>query len=125
MGGGEDFYFLIDYLLICYPKKVNVMSVLMEYSMFPTDKGESVSAYVSRITAYLRSRKASYQLTAMGTLVETSGMAEALDIIGQSYKLLAPDCNRVYATVSFDIQKGKLNRLVTKVESIGKRIGKV
>jgi hypothetical protein len=44
------------------------MSVLAELTMFPTDRGESVSAYVSRIIAMIDDRGLDYRLTPMGTI---------------------------------------------------------
>lgn len=101
------------------------MSVLLEYAMFPTDKGTSVSKYVSRIIEMVRQSGYAYQLTAMGTIIETDTMPEALNIVEKSYAILEPDSERVYSTLTFDIQKNKNNRLVSKVQSIEAKIGKV
>ena len=50
------------------------MSVLIEFAMFPTDKGESVSQYVSQVIKMIRESGFPYQLTAMGTIFETQEM---------------------------------------------------
>ncbi|WP_029522789.1 MTH1187 family thiamine-binding protein [Persephonella sp. KM09-Lau-8] len=100
------------------------MSVLVEFAMFPTDKGESVSAYVSRIIKMIDESGIPYKLTPMGTVFETETMEEALDIINKAYKQLEKDCNRVYSVVKFDIRKGKSNRLVQKIQSVEKKLGK-
>ena len=98
------------------------MSVLVEFAMFPTDKGESVGAYVSRILKMMREEDVSYQLTAMGTIFETESMPEALHIIQKAYGVLAPDCHRVYATVTFDIRHGVSYRLEGKVASVKRHL---
>ncbi|WP_457570117.1 MTH1187 family thiamine-binding protein [Desulfurobacterium sp.] len=100
------------------------MSVLVEFAMFPTDKGESVSKYVSRIIKMIDESGVNYKLTPMGTVFETDTMEEALEIIKKAYEELEPDCNRVYSTVKFDIRKGRKNRMKQKIESVEKRIGK-
>lgn len=100
------------------------MSVLLELTMFPTDKGESVSEYVSRIIAMIDERKLDYRLTPMGTIIEFPGLDEALEVVRSGYALLEPDCNRVYATVKLDIRKGKTGRLDRKIESVEARIGR-
>ena len=100
------------------------MSVLVEFSMFPTDKGESVSPYVSRIIKMIDESGIPYKLTPMGTVFETETMEEALKILEKAYKQLEPDCNRVYSVVKFDIRKGKSNRLKQKIESVEKQLGK-
>ncbi|HYX07097.1 MAG TPA: MTH1187 family thiamine-binding protein [Bacteroidales bacterium] len=101
------------------------MSVLVEFAMFPTDKGESVSSYVSRIILMMEKSKASYRLTPMGTVFETETMKEALEIIDKAYQELEPDCNRVYSSLNFDIRKGKNDRLESKIKSIEEKIGTV
>ena len=101
------------------------MSVLVEFAMFPTDKGDSVSAYVSRIIKMIDNSGINYQLTPMGTVFETETMDEALRVLDNSYKMLEPDCGRVFSSVKFDIQPNKSNRLITKIQSIENKIGKV
>ncbi len=101
------------------------MSVLTEFAMFPTDKGESVSEYVSRIIKMFKESDISYELTPMGTVFETDTIEEATQIITNAYKLLEPDCNRVYTTIKMDIRKNKNNRIKQKIESIKKKIGNV
>lgn len=101
------------------------MSVLVEFAMFPTDKGESVSQYVSRIIKMIAESGASYQLTPMGTIFETEKMTDALELIAKAEECLAPDCNRIYSSIKLDIQKGKSNRIKTKINSIENKIGKV
>ncbi|WP_028950593.1 MTH1187 family thiamine-binding protein [Sulfurihydrogenibium subterraneum] len=100
------------------------MSFLVEFSMFPTDKGESVSQYVSRIINMIDSSGVPYKLTPMGTVFETNTMEEALNIINQAYKQLEPDCNRVYTVIKMDIRKNTENRIEGKVKSVEEKLGK-
>jgi len=103
------------------------MSVLLEFSMFPTSEncrdGSSVSKQVAKIIDAIDKSGVAYQLTPMGTVVETTTMREALDIIELAYDQVS-ECDRVYSSLKFDIRKGKENRLVTKIESIEKNLGK-
>jgi uncharacterized protein (TIGR00106 family) len=100
------------------------MSVLLELTMFPTDKGESVSAYVTRIIEMIDRRGIDYRLTPMGTIMEFDEIGEALKMVADSYDLLAPDCGRIYGAVKLDIRKGKGGRLTGKVESVKKQLGR-
>ncbi len=101
------------------------MSVLVEFAMFPTDKGDSVGLYVSRIIKMISESGVKYQLTPMGTIFETEEMTEALKLIEKAQDCLSTDCNRIYSSIKFDIQKGKSNRMKTKIDSIENKIGKV
>jgi len=101
------------------------MSVLVEFAMFPTDKGESVSEYVSRIIKMFKESNINYQLTPMGTIFEVEKIEDATNIINNAYKLLESDCNRVYTTIKMDIRKNKSNRMKQKINSIEKKIGEI
>ncbi|HIP46332.1 MAG TPA: MTH1187 family thiamine-binding protein [Campylobacterales bacterium] len=101
------------------------MSVLLEFAMFPMDKGESVKEDVAQIIKMIDESGVSYKLTAMGTIIETETMDEALDIVRKAYAVLEKNCDRVYSSLKFDIRKGKSNRLKTKIESVQELIGKV
>ncbi|MCW8894412.1 MAG: MTH1187 family thiamine-binding protein [Sulfurimonas sp.] len=103
------------------------MSVLLEFSMFPTSpdgrEGASVSAQVSKVIDAIDKSGVAYQLTPMGTVVETKTMKEALAIIELAYEQLK-DCERVYSSLKFDIRKNTKNRLKTKIASVEKAIGR-
>lgn len=102
------------------------MSVLLEFAMFPTDKpGDSASESVSKIIEMIHKSGVNYKLTAMGTIIETETLEEALDIVNRSYKILEPFSKRVYSSVKLDIRKEKSNRLQQKIESIESKIGNV
>jgi uncharacterized protein (TIGR00106 family) len=101
------------------------MSVIVEFSMFPTDKGDSVSSYVARIVKMLQESGISYQLTPMGSIFEVNEMPDALAVIAKAYRQLELDCGRVFATAKFDIRKGKSNRMERKIKAVEEKIGKV
>jgi len=101
------------------------MSVLMQFAIFPTDKGASASVYVSRVIAMIRKSGLTYQLSAMGTIVETETLAEAQAVVAKAYDLLKDDCSRVYCTVTFDIRDGNTGRMQQKIASIEGKIGPV
>ncbi len=97
------------------------MSVLLEFSMFPTSDecrdGSSVSKQVSKVIDAIDKSGVAYQLTPMGTVIETDTMREALDIIELAYEQLQ-GCERVYSSLKFDIRKNTKNRLKTKIASV-------
>lgn len=98
------------------------MSVVMNFAMFPTRKESNMSPYVSRIVKRVRESGHQSQLTAMGTLVETETLTQALKVIEEAYAVLEPDCDRVYLTVNIDIKKGPTGRINSKVESVEEKI---
>jgi len=101
------------------------MSVLVNFAMFPTDKGDSVSEYVSKIIALVKNSNYPWKLNPMGTVFETETLHEAMDLLEKSYQILEPYSERVYATINLDIRKGKSGRLEQKIKSVEDKIGKV
>lgn len=100
------------------------MSVLLEFSMFPTDRGESKSEFVARVLDVIDTSGLNYQLTPMGTVVEGDTIDEVLKLIADCYKVLEPDCNRVSSFLKFDIRKGKGSRLGTKIAAVEEKLGR-
>ncbi len=98
------------------------MSCIVEFAMFPTDLGESVSKYVSKIVQMLNKSDIRYELTPMGTVYECDNIKDALKVIEDSYEVIEPFSNRIYVTVKFDIRKNRINGMSQKVESIKKKI---
>jgi uncharacterized protein (TIGR00106 family) len=98
------------------------MSVLLNLAIFPTDKGDSVSHYVTKVIKHIRRSEYKNQLTAMGTLIEVDSLHEALTLIDEAYKILEEDCDRVYITVNIDIRKGKQGRMESKIRSVEEKL---
>ncbi|MCU7806693.1 MAG: MTH1187 family thiamine-binding protein [Candidatus Thiodiazotropha sp. (ex Semelilucina semeliformis)] len=102
------------------------MSVLLEFSIFPTDQGESVSAPVSQVIKLIRDSGIDYQLTPMGTIIETENIEQALDLVKASSKRLQQlGAQRVYSSIKLDIRQGEMGRLTGKIRSVKDRIGEI
>jgi uncharacterized protein (TIGR00106 family) len=102
------------------------MSVLLDLSIFPVDRGAGVSGFVAPVIAMIRDSGHDYRLSPMGTVVETDTLPEALAMIERAYEILdALGCERVYATAKLDIRPGQTGRMEGKVESVRRQIGEV
>ncbi len=91
--------------------------VLAEFTMFPTDKGESVSSYVSQIIDLIDKSGVTYQLTPMGTILEGS-WDEVFETISACFKVLEPQCNRINTTIKVDYRKGGKSRMKSKIDKV-------
>jgi uncharacterized protein (TIGR00106 family) len=100
------------------------MSVLVNFALFPTDQGTSVSNEVSKIIKCVADSGFKYKLNAMGTVFETETMEQALALIQTTYQILE-EHERVYLVINMDIQKDKGNRIQSKINSIEEKIGVV
>lgn len=94
------------------------MSVLIGISIFPLDKGESVSSYVAKAVEKIKKTKFPYVLTAMETIVETETIEEALNIVEECFRELEKECNRIIVNIKIDYRKGKTGRIREKVKSV-------
>ncbi|MCK5077041.1 MAG: MTH1187 family thiamine-binding protein [Calditrichia bacterium] len=97
--------------------------VLLEFSMYPTDKGESVSPYVSRILNIIDESGIAYKLTPMGTVLEGE-WDRVMQVVSACYKELEKDCNRISVNLKVDYRKGSESRLTGKIEKIESLLGK-
>lgn len=97
--------------------------VLLELSMTPLDKGESVSKYVARSVDIIDKSGLPYRLNPMGTVIEGS-LDDVLKVVKECHERMAQDCNRISTSMKIDYRKGKSGRLESKVESVRKKVGR-
>lgn len=97
--------------------------VLLEFSMYPTDKGESVSQYVARSIDIIDKSGLPYQLTPMGTIIEGE-YDEVMAVVRECFDMMGSDCNRIAVNLKIDYRKGKSGRLISKIASVEKRLGR-
>ena len=96
--------------------------VLLEMSMFPLDKGESVSPYVARCLDIIDSSGLSYRCHAMGTTLEGE-FDEVMDVVKRCFDEMAADCDRIECTLQMDYRKGRSGQLEAKVASVEEKLG--
>jgi uncharacterized protein (TIGR00106 family) len=97
--------------------------VLLEFSISPMDKGESVSPYVARSLEIVEQSGLDYQLHAMGTIIEGE-LPQVLAVLQQCLQAMTADCDRVTCTAKLDYRRGHRGRLTSKVESVEQKLGR-
>ncbi|MFW5930209.1 MAG: MTH1187 family thiamine-binding protein [Desulfosalsimonas sp.] len=97
------------------------MSVIVEISIFPLDKGESVSRYVARAVNVIRDSGLPFELNPMGTCVEGE-WNEVMAMVDRCFKELKKESDRIYFTMKADYRKGRSARLKGKVESVREKL---
>ena len=93
--------------------------VLAEFSMFPTDKGESVSEFVAQILDVIDRSGITYQLTPMGTILEGS-WEEVFAVISNCFYALESQSNRITVAIKVDYRKTSESRMLSKIEKVEK-----
>lgn len=97
--------------------------VLLEFSMSPLEKGESVGPYVARSLQIIDQSGLDYRLHAMGTIIE-GDIDEVLAVLKQCLAAMAADCDRITCTAKLDYRRGHAGRLTSKVASVEQQLGK-
>ena len=97
--------------------------ILLEFSMSPMDKGESLSPYVSRSLEIVSNSGLDYRLTPMGTILEGE-FDEVMAVVKKCYEKMSSDCNRITCSIKIDYRKGQKGRLESKVAAIESKLGK-
>jgi uncharacterized protein (TIGR00106 family) len=97
------------------------MSVIVEFSIFPMDKGESLSPYVARALKLIRDSGLPYELNPMGTCVEGE-WRDVMALVDQCFQELQKDCNRISLALKADYRKGPSGRLRGKVASVKEKL---
>ena len=93
------------------------MSVILDFSIFPVDKGESVSGYVSRAVKIIQESGLPHKLGPMGTCVEGE-WDEVMALVDRCFKALQQDCSRIYMTIKVDSRQGAGGRMEGKIRSV-------
>ena len=99
------------------------MSVLLEFSMSPLDKGESVGEYVSRSLDIIDRSGLPYRLNPMGTVIEGE-WDEVMAVVRTCRERMREDCARVSVSIKIDDREGPIGRLESKVATIEKHLGR-
>lgn len=97
--------------------------VLLDFSMTPLGKGESVSPYVARCLEIVDSSGLDYRLHAMGTTLEGE-LDQVLDIVRRCFEALETDCDRISCSIKIDYRKAKGGRLESKVQKVQNLVGR-
>ncbi len=97
--------------------------LVLEFSMFPLDKGESVSQYVARSLAIIDASGLDYRCHAMGTLLEGE-YDRVMEVVRRCFEAMAAECSRIECSIKIDYRKGRVGRLDSKVASVEKRLGR-
>lgn len=96
--------------------------VLLEFSLYPTDKGASVSDYVKRNLEIIDASGLPYKLGPMGTCLEGS-WDDVMAVVKQCHDRMSEDCQRIACQIKIDSREGHSGRLDSKVETLRTKTG--
>lgn len=97
--------------------------VLVEFSIVPIGRGESVSQYVAECLELIERSGLEYRLNPMGTVVE-GGYDEVMALIRECHMHVMEQCGRVITTIKIDDRKGATGMIESKIKSVEKKVGR-
>jgi len=114
----QEMLFFQDAFSIRRPKMV-----LLEFSMYPLDKGPSLSSFVARSLEIIDQSGLEYQCHAMGTVIEGE-YDQVMDVVRRCFEAMRTDCDRIECVIKFDYRKGQSGRIRSKVASVEAKLGR-
>ena len=97
--------------------------VIAEFSMFPVDKGISLSPYVARVLDVVDQSGIDYELHAMGTILEGE-LEEVFAVIRRCHSVLEEECDRIETIIKMDYRKGRHHQRHNKTEAVERELGR-
>jgi len=97
------------------------MSVIVDLSLFPVGKSESVSKDVARAVQLIRESGLKHRTHAMGTLIE-GDLDGVMVLVRRCFQKMTATGNRVYMTLKADYREGPVGRLDSKVTSLESKL---
>lgn len=97
--------------------------VLLEFSMYPTDKGAGVSDYVKRSLEIIDDSGIAYKLGPMGTCLEGE-WDEVMGVVTRCFERMQEDSDRIAVALKVDYRRGGSGRLESKVDTLQEKTGR-
>jgi uncharacterized protein (TIGR00106 family) len=95
--------------------------MLVEFSVVPLGKGESVSEYVAECMKIVRESGVRYLLTPMATILE-GDMDEVMEVILKCHTKVLEMSDRVITTIKIDDRKGRKDAMTQKIKSVEEKL---
>ncbi len=97
--------------------------MIANFSVVPIGEGNSLSSQVAEVLKIVDESGINYKLHSMGTILE-GDWDEILRLIKKCHERTLEDSDRVLTTITIDDRKGKSGRIVGKVQSVERKLGR-
>ena len=97
--------------------------VLCDFSMYPLDKGASLSTYVAGSLEIIQASGLPYRFGPMSTAIEGS-YDECMALMERCFTKMSNSCDRVVVNCKIDFRRGRDNALTSKIASVQAKVEK-
>jgi len=98
------------------------MSVMVEFSIVPLGKGDSLSPVVARVLKIVAESGVDYRANPMGTVLEGT-WDEVMGVIKKCHDAAMEEGGRVVTSIKVDDRKGNERRMKEKLGSVERKLG--
>ena len=98
--------------------------VICDFSMFPLDKGDSLSHYVGKSLKIIAESGLAYRLGPMSTAIE-GNYEECMKIVEKCFEEMSRECNRIVLNLKMDFRRNRKNSMDSKIRSVERATGLV
>ena len=95
--------------------------VLLDFSIFPVDQGESLSAQVAGALDIVDRSGLPYRLGPMGTTLEGE-YDRCMAVVNDCFRAMSAECGRVVLQLKVDYRRGTAGRLQAKIASVARKL---
>lgn len=99
------------------------LMLLAEVSIWPMDKGVSVSKYVARALDVIDKSGLAYKVGPLGTCIEGE-YDDVMRVVKQCHEALWSDSDRVMCSIKMDWRRDTVGRIEGKVASVESKLGR-
>lgn len=97
--------------------------LIIEFSITPLDKGESVSPYIAESLKIIDESGLDYKINPMGTCLEGE-WDEVFAVVRKCFKKMKEYSKRITGNIKFDYRQGTNKRMANKIKSLEKKLKK-
>lgn len=95
--------------------------MIAELTITPMCEGEDTADWLAMVVDKIDESGLDYQVTAMGTIIETDSWDQLMDTVKECHQLILANCPRVQTDLRIDEHKGRsgmLQKRVTEMEHL-------
>lgn len=95
--------------------------VIFDFSMFPLDKGESLSPYVAKSLKIIKESGLSYRFGPMSTAIEGT-YDQCAAVMRACFEEMSSTCGRVVVHCKVDYRRGREDSMESKLKSVQEKV---
>jgi uncharacterized protein (TIGR00106 family) len=91
--------------------------VICDFSMFPLDKGDSLSNFVAPSIKIVQESGLKYHFGPMSTAIEGT-YAECMKVVDSCYEKMGEKSGRISLSLKIDFRRGRKDSMKSKISSV-------